>query len=347
MIVDVVAIVAPLEVHACLEVVGSRDVRDLRDHVPHGAQVVLIGRAGCLGPPSGGRIVVEERVRVVLRLELEAVARDAHRRAHFDEQPVGDCRRPLDVARLLHRRRQRVGRFRRDAGHAIAARRRAPDVVALRPAVRVVVRGAHLVAARQLSGQPQLSVRRDAAVAIDAIAVRQPHRASAGPGNRRIRDVAVVLENAERGEEPEAVLDDRAAERHVVVPRRAQLVAFADVLPQVVGDVLVLQAGAREEVSIAAGEPVPAFLGNRIHPHAAERGLGGLGSRVEHELFLREVVDAGAVRLAAGAGEVLADAHPVEVDALIGGRRAVHRHVAHEALAVEVDAGHEARAALH
>ena len=163
------------------------------------------------------------------------------------------------------------------------------------------------------------------------------------------RDVAVGLRDAERGEEPEAVLrrSGRRASRCGSTTCRSSSPSRMN-CRRSSGTLSFCSAAVREEVALARRrtgcrlpwESSPSARRRAPSPPTATR-------RRTRALPAPRSLTPVPLRLAAGAGQVLADAHAVEVDALVGRRRAVHRHRADESLAVEVDAGHEAGAALH
>ena len=163
----------------------------------------------------------------------------------------------------------------------------------------------------------------------------------------RQRDQVVGLRHALREQEPQPVFLDRAAEHAVHFVAVVETIALIDIFLQLRRDVVVLQRGVRAERARRAGKAVAAFLRNRVHAHAADAELRRLAAGVVDELFLREFVDAHAVRLLALLRQVLPDVHAIEVDVLILAQRPVITHVAGEALAVERHAGHQAGAALH
>ena len=163
----------------------------------------------------------------------------------------------------------------------------------------------------------------------------------------RQRNQVVGLRHALREEEPQLVLPDRPAEHRVHVVGVVERVALADVRPQFVGDVVVLERSGSAEDAEDSGIRVAPFARNGVHAHAADGDFRRLRPGVVHQFLLRQLVDAHAVGLLSVLCEVLADVHAVEIDVLILAQRSVDRHVAGEALAVEADAGDEARAALH
>ncbi len=172
-------------------------------------------------------------------------------------------------------------------------------------------------------------------------------RAALGEVLRRQRNQVVGLRDALRQQEPQLVAANRAADHGVDVVGVVERIAGRDVRLQLVGDVVVLHRAVPAEDAQDPRERVSALLGDRVHAYAADGGLGRLGTRVVDQLLLREFVDADAVALLPALRQVLPDVHSVEVDVLILAQRSVNRHVAREALAVERDARHEARAALH
>ena len=175
-----------------------------------------------------------------------------------------------------------------------------------------------------------------------------------GLGHAAIREVegrerhqAAGLRESLGEEEPELVVLNRTAHHGVGFVAEVELRAGLDERPEFVGDVIALERTARAEVAPGAGEPVPAFLGDRVHAHATQGAFGRLRSRVVHQLGLGKLVDTHSIRLAARTGQVLADVHAVEIDVLIERRGPVHRHGAHEALREEADARYQARSSLN
>ena len=139
------------------------------------------------------------------------------------------------------------------------------------------------------------------------------------------REVVLRAVVPEAAEEPQLVLNDRAAEHRVDVPELLHAVdrfqpAVDEILRQVVG----LEIRCREIAEDVTAERVAAFFRDQVDADAAAGGVRGAAAGLVHHLLRAGVVHValdGAVALQA------VDDHPIHQHGRLRCARAVHREI--------------------
>ncbi len=257
-------------------------------------------------------------VRILLRAPPPEVGSQLN--VAFEQQPGRHRRCPGDLGHRVRAILDALERFRRGnrPGEGLPGTGAALDAVLADPLV--VREEVELVSLRRLPGQPQGAVLPPAVVdghfewsAVLAIGGEiRPLGVIAGVQvDPHAGDILVVGLVAERAEEPQLVLDDRAAERGVDVPRLRQGLRRRQALGlQLRRQVRALERAARAVDEEGPGVPVAALLADDVHLRAAGVRLAEAARQREHH-FLR-IPDFGDVGRHAHA--LVAGAHAVDLD---------------------------------